>query len=163
MSAAGAAKLLAIVGTVLTRSCPSSATASKRQMLLGSSASGSQQQSARCRRKSAFSRHYSTGIRPSMRRCSHRLPKNGVMRWSRSRRRFRALIQHIHCRAGEAPHQSRGRVIKLDITVGGLLYHRLHDRRAFRAQIAFVLADFVTNVRLIQSLCAQIGSMPLIT
>src|SRR6266446_3069333 len=76
-------------------------------------------------------------IWPSMHRRSRRLPQNGVARCSRSRQRGRLRVlvagvplQRIRSRAGQVPHNTRGDVIKLDLTVDCLLHHRVDDRAA---------------------------------
>src|SRR5258705_4504354 len=77
-----------------------------------------------------------TAIRPSMHSRCWRARQNGGTRRSRPRGRLRVPVgaapplQCVRRRAGEAPHQSGGSVIKLDITADGLLHHRLDDRSA---------------------------------
>src|SRR5258708_29090412 len=76
-------------------------------------------------------------LSPSMHGRCRQLPQNGVARWSKSRPpgRLQVLVedvslQRIRSRAGQAPHNARGSVIKLDLTIDCLLHHRVDDGAA---------------------------------
>src|SRR5262249_6633760 len=74
----------------------------------------------------------------SMHRRFGRLPKDGLVRWSRSRQhgRLRVLtLHHIDRRAGQVPHNTRGNEIKVDLTVDCLPHHRVDNRAAEAAAL----------------------------
>src|SRR5262249_37197368 len=78
----------------------------------------------------------------TMHRQCRQMPRNGVTRWSKSRPpgRLQVLVedvplQRIRRRAGQAPHNTGGNVIKLDLTIDCLLDHRGNNRAAESAPL----------------------------